>query len=169
MIRKLRKRGMEREINRAGVIAGISVLVGVQIILWFAVGVPLGIFYCLKGIVPLLPRWLYMFFELMAHIFLGVAIGAALCARRYPCETQKYRGAFYFLLAILFGYLYYPFFFGVNFFLVAFVLAVMELIALVVAALNFLHVVRLSAFFSFLGCLWALYRVFLSFSVFFGI
>lgn len=169
MMRKFCKRGMEREINRAGVIAGISVLVAVQVILWFVVGVPIGTFYYLRGMVPLLPRWLYMLSELMAHIFLGVAIGGALCARRYPCETQKYRGAFYFLLAILFGYLYYPFFFGVNFFLVAFVLAVMELIALVVAALNFLHVVRLSAFFSFLGCLWALYRVFLSFSVFFGI
>ena len=169
MMRKIRKRRVAQEINRAGVIVGISVLVAVQLILWFVVGIPIGIFHYLRGTVPLLPRWLYMFSELTAHGLLGAAIGAALCARRYPCETQKYRGAFYFLLAILFGYLYYAFFFGVGFFLVAFVLAAMELLALAVAALNFLHVVRLSAFLSGLGCLWALYRVFLSFSAFFGI
>ena len=163
------RRCVGREINRAGVLVGAFVLVVIQIILWCVIGVPIGAFHFLKGTVPLLPRWLYMLFELTVHGLLGAALGAALCERRYPCEPQKYRGAFYFLLAILFGYLYYAFFFGVGFFLVSFVLAVMELFALAIVVLNFLHVVKLSALFSAVGCLWALYRVFLAFSAFFGV
>ena len=163
------KRCVGREINRAGVVVGASVLVAIQIILWCIVGIPIGMFHFLRGTIPLFPRWLYMLSELAVHILLGSAIGAVLCERRYPCEVQKYRGAFYFLLAIVFGYLYYAFFFGISFFLVAFVLAVLELLALTIAMLNFLHVVKLSAFFSALGCFWVLYRVFLSFSAFFGI
>ncbi len=168
-MRKVRKRGLGWQINRAGVIVGICVLVAIQIVLWCVVGIPIGLFHYLRGTVPLLPRWMYMLFELVAHALLGAAIGAALCERRYHCEAQKYRGAFYFLLAILFGYLYYAFFFGIGFFLVAFVLAVMEMLALLIAVLNFSHVMRLSALFSGIGCLWALYRVFLSFSAFFGV
>ncbi|MBO4980148.1 MAG: hypothetical protein J6D16_07055 [Clostridia bacterium] len=133
------------------------------------IGIPLGIFHFLRGVVPLMPRWLYMLLDLVVHALLGVAIGAVLCNRRYAYKIQKYRGAFYFLLAILFGYLYYVFFFGISFFLVSFVLAVMELMGLFVAALNFMHVTKLSALFSFVGCLWALYRVFLTFFVFFGL
>ena len=163
------KRSRVGEINFAGAIVGLSVLVAIQILLWFVIGAPIGLFHFLRGAAPLFPRWLYLLFDLAAHALLGVAIGAALCERRYHCEVQKYRGAFYFLLAILFGYLYYAFFFGISFFLVAFVLSVMELLALLMAMLNFSRVVKLSAFFSGLGCLWALYRAFLSFTAFFSV
>jgi hypothetical protein len=146
----------------------LILLVTLQVILWCVIGIPLGIFHFLRGAVPLMPRWLYMLLDLAIHALLGMAIGAALCNRKYACEIQKYRGAFYFLLAILFGYLYYAFFFGISFFLVSFVLAIMELMGLLVASLNFLHVTKSSALFSFVGCLWALYRVFLAFFAFFG-
>lgn len=166
---KIRKRGLGREANRAGMAVGGAVLSAVLIILWCIWGIPAGLFYHLQSEIPLLPRWLYLICDLAVHALLGAAIGAILCERHYACETQKYRGAFYFLLAILFGYLYYAFFFGINFFLVAFVLAVMELLGLLIAMLNFSHVIKLSALLAAIGCLWALYRCFLSFAAFFGI
>lgn len=169
MQHKIIKRRRVGEINFAGAIVGIAVLVAIQILLWFVIGVPMGLFHCLRGMISLLPRWLYLLFDLAVHALLGVAIGAALCERRHHCEVQKYRGAFYFLLAILFGYLYYAFFFGVGFFLVAFVLSAMELLALLIAMLNFSRVVKISAVLSGLGCLWAFYRVFLSFTAFFSV
>ena len=166
---KIRKRDPWHEANRAGMAVGGAVLASILVILWCVFGIPVGIFYHLRGAIPLLPRWLYLFCDLAVHALLGASLGAALCERRYAGEAQKYRGAFYFLLAVLFGYLYYAFFFGIGFFLVAFVLAAMELCGLFVAMLNFSRVIRLSAFFAAIGCLWALYRCILSFVAFFGI
>ena len=156
-------------INAVGMIVGASICMLIQVILWCTVGAPIGMFYHLRGSIPLLPRWLYMLLDLLIHGCLGASLGMVLCDRRYYCEIQKYRGAFYFLLAIVAGYLYYGFYFGIGFFLVSFVLAVMETFALVIAMLNFFHVLKISALLSGIGCLWALYRLFLSFFSFFVI
>lgn len=156
-------------INAVGMIVGASLLALIQIILWCTIGAPIGMFYHLRGLLPLLPRWLYMLLDLLVHACLGASLGAVLCDRRYFCEIQKYRGAFYFLLAIIAGYLYYGFFFGIGFFLVSFVLAAMELFALLIATLNFFRVIKISALFSVIGSLWAIYRLFLSFVSFFVI
>ncbi len=156
-------------INAVGVIVLASTLAAIQLLLWCVVGAPIGIFYLLRGALPLLPRWLYMLLDLLIHACLGASLGMVLWDRRYVYEVQKYRGAFYFLLAIVAGYLYYAFFFGISFFLVSFVLAAMECFGLLVAMLNFMRVNRLSAVFLFAGCLWAFYRFFLSFFAFFGI
>jgi len=169
---KIKNKTWRRELyrmNATGAIVLASTLAGIQVLLWCVVGAPVGIFYLLRGALPLLPRWLYMLLDLLIHACLGASLGMVLFDRRYTCEIQKYRGAFYFLLAIVVGYLYYTFFFGIGFFLVSFVLAAMEFFGILVAMLNFARVNRLSALFLFVGGLWAFYRFFLSFFAFFGI
>lgn len=154
-------------INFTGMIVGASIFVLIQVLLFFVVGLPVGSFHYFRGFLPLLPRWMYVLLGLLTRAILGAALGAVLCDRRYACEIQKYRGAFYFLLATIAGYLCYVFFFGVGFFLVSFVLAAMELFGLLIAMLNFSRVIKLSAVFSALGCLWAIYHCSLSFFSFF--
>ncbi len=171
-MQKIKKRGHRRElryINIAAMITGASILALIQVVLWFVIGAPIGMFHVLRGSVPLLPRWLYMLLDLVVHALLGASIGAILCNRCCVCEVQKYRGAFCFLFAIVVGYLYYSFFWGIGFFLVSFVLAAMEILGLLVAMLNFFHVIKISALFSGIGCLWAIYRLSLSFFSFFVI
>ena len=169
-MQKIKKRVLRQELrrfNRTGLLVGAAILSVVKIFLWFMVGVPFGIFHYLRSMLPLLPRWIYMLFDLGVHAILGATIGMVLCDKRYFCETQKYRGAFYFVLAIVFGYLHYVFFFGIGYFLVCVVLALLELICLTIAMLNFFHVTKLSSLFSFFGLLWGIYRFFLSLFSFF--
>ena len=168
---KIKRRSMffrHCQINTAGMIVGASVLVAVWIVVCLVVGVPLSVFHYFRGNTLLLPRWLYLLADLLSHAVLGAAIGIALCHRRWAFEVQKYRGAFYFVLAIVFGYLFHAFFFGVGFFLVAFVLTAMELLGLVIAMFHFYHFNRLCAFLTFWGCAWACYRMLLSFFCFFA-
>ena len=155
------------QINGAGMLVGASVVVIVWMAVCFAVGVPLSVFHYFRGHTPLMARWLYLLADLCSHAVLGAAIGIALCNRRYAFELQKYRGAFYFVLAIVFGYLFNAFFFGMGFFLVAFVLAAMEVFGLVVAMLNFCRFNRFCSFLIFCGCIWGLYRMMLAFFCFF--
>ena len=169
-MQKNKRRGMfifSRQIHTAGMIVGASVLVLVWLIICLGVGVPLSAFYHLRGITPLLPRWLYLLSDLLSRAALGAAIGIVLCQRRYAFEIQKYRGAFYFVLAVVFGYLFHAFFFGFGFFLVAFVLTAMEVFCLTVALLNFRYLNLLSSFLIFLVCIWGIYRMLLSFFCFF--
>lgn len=154
-------------VNTAGMIVGISILVFVWMIVCLVVGVPISVFHYFRGNTLLPPRWLYLLSDLISHAALGAAIGIALCERRYMFEVQKYRGAFYFSLAIVLGYLFHAFFFGVGFFLVAFVLTAMELFGLVIAMMNFYHGNRLCSFLTLIGCVWACYRMLLSFFCFF--
>jgi hypothetical protein len=108
-----------------------------------------------------------MLLDLSIHAGLGAALSATLCDRRHCFEALKYRGAFYLLLAIVVGYLYYGFYFGIEFFLVALVLAAIEFLGLLIATLNLFRVIKISAIPSAIGCLWAIYRMFLSiFSLF---
>jgi hypothetical protein len=154
-------------INTAGVIVGASILVVVWIIVCLAVGVPISVFHYFRGNTPLPARWLYLLSDLISHAALGAAVGSVLCDRRYAFEAQKYRGAFYFALAIVLGYLFHAFFFGIGFFLVAFVLTAMELFGLVIAMMNFYHVNKLCALLTLVGCAWACYRMLLAFFCFF--
>ena len=160
---KIRNKSWRRELCHVHAVGGIvfaATLAVIQILLWCVVGAPIGIFYLLRGVLPLLPRWLYMLCDLLIHACLGAAFGMVLLDRRGVFEVQKYRGAFYFLLAILMGYLYYAFFFGISFFLVSVVLAGLEFFGILVAALNFTRINRLSVFLLFIGLLWAFYRFF---------
>lgn len=172
MMQNIRRNCFVREFRRAnpaGVIAGAAILALAELILWCVIGTPLNSFHYLRGKSPVPPVWIYMLMDLAVHILIGGACGMVLCDKRCFDQTPKYRGAFYFLLAVIFGYLFYAFFFGPGYFLVAVLLAAMELCGLAICMFNFFRVIRLSAILIGVGFLWALYRLILSLISFFAL
>ncbi len=169
-MQNIRKNCFVREFKRAnfaGMIVGAAILALTEMILWCVIGTPLDTFHYLRGKCHVPPVWLYMLTELVVHVLLGGACGMVLGDRWCFDQTPKYRGSFYFLLAVVFGYLFYAFFFGPEYFLVALLLAAMELFGLVICMLNYFRVIRVSAILVGVGCLWAFYRLCISVISFF--
>lgn len=150
-------------VSLCGLAVGSGVGLLIAIVLLFSVGRPIVAFRFLKGGITTLPVWIYTLLHCFWGILLGGALGTVLGDRRCFWQASKYRGCFYALLAAMLGVMYYMFFFGKLYFLVAALLAAMELIALAICTLLFWRGLRFSSFLCGMCFLWAFYRFVFSF------
>lgn len=127
----------------------------------YAVMLALGI----SDLVP--PVWLMTALHFLSFAVVGSAAGLVLGWRERGCAAEKYRGLLLFVLLLILELCWYP-----TLFRSAMVfLAVLESIAAVAlslaVAVSFWRVSRLSGLLLSLHCMWAIYLMILTASIFF--
>lgn len=91
------------------------------------------------------PPWLFLLLMLALFVICGGSIGMVFGNWRRGCELSRYRGAFFFTVAITLCYLWYALFFGARFFLPSLLLSAIVCFCFMLAAMNFRKVFRAAA------------------------
>ena len=164
---RLRCRNELRAIHRGAAIGTAIFLVAVWLIVLFMVGSPRILLRFAAGHIVVLPSWIFLTLTVAFYAVLGFSLGAVLFKRRCVNETAKYRGAFFFSIAITVSYLWYALVFGARFFLPALLLAAIFTLGFVIAAFNFRRVLRLASYGMWLAAIWGAYLFLLSLLFFF--
>lgn len=156
-----------RRICIGAAIATAILLVAVWLVVLFMIGSPRMLLRLISGRVAIFPPWLFILLIFAFYAVCGFCIGAVLFFRRRSDETAKYRGAFFFSIAVAASYLWYALFFGARFFLPAALLSAVAVTGLVVAAVNFRRVSPLAAIGLFSATAWGVYCLVISVLCFF--
>ena len=164
---RLRCRNELRTFHLGAAIGTAIFLVAVWLIVLFIVGSPRILLHFASGHIVVLPSWLFLTLTIVFYGIAGFSIGAVLFECRRVNETSKYRGAFFFSIAITASYLWYALTFGARFFLPALLLAAIFTLGFVIAAVNFRRVVRLASHGMWIAAIWGAYLFLLSLLFFF--
>ncbi|MBQ2256145.1 MAG: tryptophan-rich sensory protein [Clostridia bacterium] len=140
------------------IVGGVLVLLGMGVRLWW--GAPnAGITQ--MGIRHLLPPvWVMGLLWTLWYFALGTTLGAVLCAYGSTC-IAAWRGAFFFLLMLFAGYLWYPLFFVRQAPLLSFLVLLAVLSCAVLCALQWQKVSFAAAAVLWAHVLWLLYMLIL--------
>ena len=138
-----RLRGELRTVHKGAAVWVAVFLVAVWLIVFFMIGSPRMLIRWISGRVAVPPTWLFTVMLCVFYALCGLCAGAVLFSCRKVDETSKYRGAFFFSLALMASYLWYALFFGARFFLVAAVLSLAAMLTLMLSVFNFCRVLRL--------------------------
>ena len=124
-----------------------AILLGiVWLIVLSIVGSPRLLLHLISTRILVLPSWLFLAWMLLLFLVGGACMGMVLGGRRRGCDVIRYRGAFFFTVAITICYLWYALFFGARFFFPALVLSLVSCGCFLVAAINFKRVFPLACF-----------------------
>ena len=162
-----RLRNQQRGVNRCATVASTLLLVIVWIIVLSIVGSPRLLLRMVGTTNVTLPSWVFLVMTFVFYAVCGFSIGAVLSCRHPVNETAKYRGAFFFSIALMLSYLWYALSFGARFFLPAVVLAFISSFCFLVSAVNFRVVFRLASVGMWIVFAWSLYLLFFSLFCFF--
>lgn len=140
------------------VVGGVLALGGICVRLWW--GTPNeGITQ--MGIRHLLPPvWVMGFLWTLWYFVLGAALGAVLCSYGGSC-IGAWRGAFFFLLMLFAGYLWYPLFFVRQNALLSLVVLLGVIVCAVLCALSWQGISLVAAAVTWAHVLWLLYMLIL--------
>ena len=130
-------RSFFRKIHVGAAVGTAIFLVAVWWIVFCMIGTPRRLLYFLSGCPFVLPSWMLILLLFVFFALSGFCVGAVLFAERCTDEISKYRGAFFFSIAITAGYLWYAMTFGAALFLPAILLAAVMVAGLVITAVNF--------------------------------
>ena len=131
-----------RDIHMGGAIGGALFLVGVWLIVLMIVGSPRMLLHFAAKQILVLPAWLFLVLSFLFYAICGFCVGAILFDCRRTREVARYRGAFFFSLAITVSYLWYALFFGARFFLPALLFSAIVSLFLIVTAVNWRGLLR---------------------------
>ena len=144
-------------INPALAVAVGILLVVVNFSIWCAVGSPIFVIRYLSSKIFTFPLWLYGLFDFLSFGMLGFSLGADLLGVCRVNEVARYRGAFFFILGIVFSYLHHLFFFPMSSFFMALILGIIAVAFLIFAIMDLRRVSKIASLFAMIGSLWRLY------------
>ncbi len=162
----MNQRNNNRALTCALIVGGLLAFVGMGVRLWC--GAPnegllqMGI----RHLIP--PVWLMGLLWTLWYFVLGAALGAVLCTYGGNC-IAAWRGAFFFLLMLFVGYLWYPLFFVRQNPLFALLVLLAVLGCAVLCALQWQGISLAAAGVLWLHVLWLLYMLILQLVCIFGV
>ena len=148
------------------VVGGIVAICGIGVRLWWGSPNPALTQLGIRNLVP--PVWLMGLLWTLWYFALGVALGAVLCMYG-SCSIAAWRGAFFFLLMICVGFLWYPLYFVRQNALLALVVILVTLLCAVLCALCWQGTSPAAAAVIWLHVLWLLYMLVLQLISVFGV
>ena len=125
--------------------AGMLLLGLVWLIVLSMVGTPRALLLLLSHRMAVPPSWIFLLSMLILFLVCGFCIGGALCVEKWGVDLCRYRGAFFFAVALPLCYLWYAVLFGAHFFLIAALLALFSCLFFFFCAINFWRVSSLAS------------------------
>jgi len=114
------------------------------------------------------PVWLMTILWTLAFFINGCACGFVFAYRLRNCETEKYKGCFYFLLLAILELLWYPTLFGNQWVFLSILESILILCMSVATTVVFYRVTKLAGMLLLLHDIWLIYMLILNFAVFIG-
>ena len=156
-----------RNLNVAAATAISVIFLFVNFSVWCAVGNTAYVFRFISSYVKTMPLWLFGLFDFISSVLLGFALGGGLTEKAPNCQICKYRGAFYFIIGVVCGFLHHGFFFLGARFLAAMLMSLLQCLFLMIAYVNFCRVSTAVSIILAFGFLWRFYLFVLSILTFF--
>ncbi|MDY3864039.1 MAG: tryptophan-rich sensory protein [Eubacteriales bacterium] len=150
----------------------LAVIVGclcaiVYVIVRGTSGHPYGVMLAL-GISDLVPPvWLMTVLRFLSFFTVGCAAGLVLGWRERGCAGEKYRAGMLFLLLVALELCWYPTLFVSALVFLAVLESLMILVRSLLVTVGFFRVSRLAGVILTLHCVWVIYLMILTFSIFF--
>ena len=145
-------------------LGGVFLLIDFAV--WCASSSPLYVLHLASDKMAVLPTWLFGLLDLLSFTLYGLALGAVL-GSKCGCEVERYRGAFYFIIAVTLAYLHHIILFSYLSFFVAMLISAIVVFFIFVATANFFRVSKAGAILAVLGGLWSVYIFLFSILLFF--
>lgn len=126
---------------------------------WCSVGNHAVVLNFLSVKFSVLPMWLFALFDFLSFSILGFSLGADLSVNCASKEVSKYRGAFYFVIALTLICLSHLFLFKSLAFFLSLLMTIFALVCLFAAILDFYYVSSIAFLSVIIGALWNVYLV----------
>ena len=146
-----------RNLNVAAATVISVIFLFVNFSVWCAVENTAYVFHFISSCVKTLPLWLFGLFDFISSVLLGFALGGALAETAPISHIYKYKGAFYFVIGVVCGFLHHGFFFLGARFLSAMLVSFLQCVFLAIAYVNFCRVSSVVSIILALGFLWRVY------------
>ena len=124
---------------------------------WCVAGSPMFVLRFISARVPVLPLWILGLCDFLCFALLGFSLGIALGNKCTSRETEKYKGAFYFVISVVLLILHHFLFFMTASFFAALIAIVLACAFLLAATFSFSKVSPLPTVLSIIAFLWLAY------------